>query len=626
MTTKALRAAALLASVAIAFVAASAPGQQVPPQPAPGAPPATWPTRAEHVPVTYQIRAQLLETDPPDGLRVAGRETIVWENTSREPVRVLYFHTYANAFRNNRSTLIREWSKDDFKVPDDMTWGDMPMPRISVPDGDVDARWVAPDDGNADDRTVLRAELSHSVEPGAKLPITVEFTLDLPRVIRRMGRRAGFAMIAQWYPKLGRYLGKDAPYANTKACDGWYCHQYHSHAEFAADYANYDVTLEVPKGYTVGASGEPVDEREDEKKHTVVQRWRADSVVDFAWTASKRFVVVTRDVVPVLPDDLADRVTAEWRRCKGDPLPTVHVVLLLQPEHEDQAERCFRAARTALACYGSWLGPYPYPRLTIVDPPWNGGAAGGMEYPTLVTAGTVAGSPIESQRPEGVIVHEIGHQWLMNLIATNEAEEAWLDEGINTYFTAQALDIEYGPSQRVTDVLGFHFLSVPVFEFPGVSAGWPDALGLPEWAHPAKLDIFRLWRDLPPLSWVPAWNYRGDAMMLPSRRSYLRRAGWDDMVRRRGRSPTARATASTRTRVPRCSSTRCVRTCARVSAPTTATAASSARCASTRARTASATRRPPTSCGRSRERRATRRRSPTRSCARPRRSTTRSTR
>src|SRR5262249_51806428 len=156
-----------------------------------------------------------------------------------------------------------------------------------------------------------------------------------------------------------------------------------------------------------------------------------------------------------------DHVVAEWRRVKallGLPekdaaLPVVKVVLLLQLEHADQAERHFEAARVALGLFGAWLGPYPYKRLTVVDPPWDAAGAGGMEYPPPVTAGTAYESPPDSQRPELVVVHEIGHQWLMNLLANNECEEAWLDEGINTYLTGQALQIAYGPARQYTEVL-----------------------------------------------------------------------------------------------------------------------------------------------------------------------------
>src|SRR5687767_15733821 len=74
--------------------------------------------------------------------------------------------------------------------------------------------------------------------------------------------------------------------------------------------------------------------------------------------------------------------------------------LLLQPEHEGQAERHFAATRAALKYYGEWFGAYPYGHVTVIDPAWQSGA-GGMEYPTLFTAGTRWLAPRSVTTPEG---------------------------------------------------------------------------------------------------------------------------------------------------------------------------------------------------------------------------------
>jgi len=211
-------------------------------------------------------------------------------------------------------------------------------------------------------------------------------------------------------------------------------------------------------------------------------------------------------------------------------LPPVDVRLLIQPEHLDQADRHFEAVRVALGLYGLWLGPYPYDRITIVDPPRSARRAGGMEYPMLVTTGTRIGALPASLRPEGVTVHEVGHQWFMNVLATNEAEEAWLDEGLNTYFTARALHAGYGPAQEVRRALGRERPLARFFTFGGLSTGWPELLGLPEWARPPRMETFDAWRDLPWLTELPARRWTHDPVLV-RRRSYLRRAGWDRLVR-----------------------------------------------------------------------------------------------
>jgi hypothetical protein len=496
---------------------------------------AGWRSRPDKTRVSYTIETELQETGA-DAVRLVGKETAVWENTTRDSVRVLYLHAYANGFRNTRSTFLREWARDGQELPDDMKFSDMRITRMSAHGDELNWKWVSPDDGNADDRTVLRVELPQAVEFGDKLPLKIEFTLEMPHVLRRMGARNGFVMAAQWFPKLGMHLGHESTAKNVR--EGWYCHQYHANCEFAADFADYDVTLKFPVDYKVGATGVPVADALDEKSGTRTRRYKAEGVVDFAWTAGRRFIEVERDIEPTAGDRLDDPVAAESRRVKSllgasaedVRLPTTKVVLLLQPEHADQADRHFEAARVALGMFGAWLGPYPYARLTIVDPPWSS-RAGGMEYPMLVTAGTSVGQPPETQNPEHVTVHEIAHQWFMGMLASNEAEEAPLDEGLTTYVTSHAMHLGFhGPPRQATTLLGVHFAGVPVHEFPGISAGWPETLNLPKWARPPKIELFRIWRDVPWLSYVAARNYETDPV-LPHRRGWTRRAGLDEMIK-----------------------------------------------------------------------------------------------
>jgi hypothetical protein len=111
----------------------------------------------------------------------------------------------------------------------------------------------------------------------------------------------------------------------------------------------------------------------------------------------------------------------------------------LRPEHASQAERHFDAARIALKLYGEWFGAYPYGHLTIVDPAFQSGA-GGMEYPTLVTAGTRWLAPAHTEDPEDVVIHETGHQFFYGMVGSNEFEDAWMDEGINTFGEARVMD------------------------------------------------------------------------------------------------------------------------------------------------------------------------------------------
>jgi len=174
-------------------------------------------------------------------------------------------------------------------------------------------------------------------------------------------------------------------------------------------------------------------------------------VHDFAWTADPAFVELVR-TFSAADDVPAGEVEAWAARLGRSPdevrLSDVEIHLLLQPEHLPQAERHFAAAKLALRSYGLRYGRYPFPILTIVDPPTEAWGAGGMEYPTFITAGTswlVQHWPLEGVRlPELVVVHEFGHNYWYGMVASNEFEESWLDEGFTEYSTAVTMAAEWG--------------------------------------------------------------------------------------------------------------------------------------------------------------------------------------
>ena len=368
---------------------------------------------------SYAISVRL----DPGSRTLTGDELLTWRNTSRIPVATLRFHLYYNAWRNTRSTWMRERNAKDPTLgrrPErDWGWIDLTSLRV-IPRGGTPldmitrARFIAPDDGNPDDRTVLEVPLDRPVGPGETVNVQIAWSSRVPRTFARTGVIGNFYFIAQWFPKIG--VLEDG---------GWNAHQFHFATEFFADFGSYDVRLTVPRGWVVGATGVERDRR-DEPDGTTTHHYVADDVHDFAWTTS--------------PNLMERRA-----RFEHAGLPAVDMRLLLQPEHAGQADRHFNAARATLKSYGTSYGPYPYGTLTIVDPAWQSNV-GGMEYPTLITAGSDWLTPRDVTVPEGVVIHEIGHQWWYGIVATNEFEHAWMDEGINTYATARVIEQTFQPN------------------------------------------------------------------------------------------------------------------------------------------------------------------------------------
>jgi hypothetical protein len=420
---------------------------------------------------SYRLQAAL----DPVRHEITGTGRLAWRNISRTTVTELRFHLYWNAWRDARSSWMREQALAgnralERRPAEDFGGIDVTLLAIGGRNLINSAKFIAPDDGNADDRTVLAVPLEKPVGPGEAVDVDLGWTARVPRTFARTGRLGNYYFVAQWFPKIG-----------VVTESGWNAHQFHAATEFFADFGEYDVTLTVPRGWVVGATGRLVSTSNataDAVQHRFVQ---AD-VHDFAWTTSPDFV---------------DR----RQRFEEPGLPPVEMRLLLQPEHTGQEERHFKATRAALKYYGSWFGPYPYAQVTIVDPATifnpsaQGESTGGMEYPTLFTAGTRWWAPWLGTQPESVTVHEAGHQFWYGIVATNEFEDAWMDEGLNTYSTARVLDAAF-PNQFVATARYF-----------GGLAGW----AYPDVAWSRAIDGNRLNAYRPVASYedqsTPTWKY-----------------------------------------------------------------------------------------------------------------------
>src|SRR6185295_19329549 len=168
----------------------------------------------------------------------------------------LQFHLYLNAFRNAKSTYLRDSEDlDGFLKGLDGHWGSTDVTYLGLVDGtDLTRRieFVAPDDGNRGDRTVARVRLPQPVAPGERIELTVEFDATFPRAVDRSGWATDFVLAGQWFPKLGVYepAGK-----NGRATGGWNCHQFHTMTEFFADFGDYDVSITIPRAWKIGATG-----------------------------------------------------------------------------------------------------------------------------------------------------------------------------------------------------------------------------------------------------------------------------------------------------------------------------------------------------------------------------------
>jgi Peptidase family M1 domain len=382
-------------------------------------------------------------------------EILEYRNPSDQPVSIIPFHLYLNAFRP-QSTFARESHQDGLDIPHSKAeQGAIDIQSISAEGfGDLSQsmRFTAPDDGNQDDHTVMEITLPKSLPPGEVIRFQIAFRDKFPITIARSGYKRDFIMGGQWFPKVG-VLWHGA----------WNCHQYHQNTEFFSDFGTYNVSLRLPERYVVGASGIQTAE-EHNSDDTKTLSFRGEDIHDFAWAASPHFQVVDDTFV--------------------NDLGSVKIHALILASHANDSVRYLSVLKQSMQKFDEWYGPYPYKQITLIDAE-PGSEAGGMEYPTLITGDAHWWEPPWLYYGlEVTAAHEFGHQYWYGMVATNEFEEPWLDEGINSYSEDKVMAAIFGRSNSAVNArttyasdAGIHRLDYLYHpdEDPIVRQGWKFA-------------------------------------------------------------------------------------------------------------------------------------------------------
>jgi hypothetical protein len=396
----------------------------------------------------YSLAAEL---DPVSAL-LRGTGRIRYHNRSPDSLTRLVVHLYQNlhapdARRNRRVPVTTGVSLSRVVV------NGQPLAALEI----TDTLGV----GYRVDGTVAWLQLPRAIPAGATTDLEFAWSFTVPPVgAPRMGRDEGVFHLAYWYPQMSVH----------DDLDGWDTDQYMSLAEFYMGYADYDVSLTVPAGWIVSATGEltnsetvlPALVRErlararatGEIVHVISReaspeeiaaarpspsrpaetwRFRARNVRDFVWNASDRYAWdATRSVIP---DANAD----------GRP-DTVMIHALYRPGARSW-ERAAEFGRHSIDFLSRTLWPYPWPHMTAVE----GIITGGMEYPmmTLIGAGPRGRDSVSLH---AVTIHEIAHMWFPMIVGSDEKSYTWLDEGLVTFNEVEGvLDFFRGMSRDTAE-------------------------------------------------------------------------------------------------------------------------------------------------------------------------------
>lgn len=354
----------------------------------------------------------------PASKTLTGEEILHWVNATNQPATELQFHLYWNAFKNS-ATLLAQEAGNHFQaqLTEENGWGEIRIDSLQSADGrnlTGQLEFVA-SIGYPHDETVVRLPLG--VPPGKSIKIKIWFTAKLPRLLLRTGFEDDFYLIAQWFPKIGVFNGS------------WNCHPFHRNSEFYADFGVYDVQITLPSRFVVAAVGQLISQQKEAE--TTTWHFLAEDVHDFAWSASPDFQIAT------------------------DSFHETQILFYYMPWHRHLIPQHLNTVRKSLELTAEWFGEYPYPTLSFLSPPLNALEAGGMEYPTFFTAGAIGFLPAGIRFSELVTIHEFSHNYWYGMVASNEFEEPWLDEGVTSYTEIKLIEALFGTQGNVIDFCGF---------------------------------------------------------------------------------------------------------------------------------------------------------------------------
>ena len=357
---------------------------------------------------SYNIEVKL----DTENKKLLGKEILTFRNTSAKNVDTLFLHLYPNAFQSDTTTFMKESLFPDRIKKKEEYRGYIEIKKINVGCGhDLTKEKII-------DETIMRLPLRKPLPPQDIISLEIEFVVKLPQILVRMGYSGKNFMIGQWFPKMA--------VLEEEGC--WNAHQYHANSEFFADFGTYDVSITLPLEYVVGATGYLQEERiNPDSTKTMV--YHAEDVHDFAWVADPDYLISKRMV------------------------DGIELLFLYQPEHKKKVKRIMDAAEFALNYYNSAFGNYHYKKFVIADARIGFGG-GAMEYPMFITISPSGLSTDKIKLDEMVVFHEIAHQWWYGMVASNEFEEAWLDEGFAVYSERKALEEKFGKTANLMNLWG----------------------------------------------------------------------------------------------------------------------------------------------------------------------------
>lgn len=368
--------------------------------------------------VDYLIHVSLDDNDH----ILEGDISITYHNHSPYKLDTLFIHLWPNAYANDQTAFARQQvdnNKLDFHYSN-------PTDRGFIDRLDFEANgeklMLNRYKSNPDIGYLI---LPSALMSGSSIDISTPFRVKIPADFSRLGHIGQSYQVTQWYPK---------PAVYDK--NGWHPMPYLDQGEFYSEFGSFEVHITLPENYVVAATGVLQNENErarlsrlsdetrelikkgaqtgsnefppsESKTKTLV--YKLENTHDFAWFADKRYHVLI-DSVRLPSGKIVESMACFTPGGLG-----------VWKKADDYLEE-------STLHYSNLVGEYPYPVVQAVEGALSAG--GGMEYPTI----TVIVPTRNAGSLRSTLLHEVGHNWFYGILASNERDFPWMDEGINTYY------------------------------------------------------------------------------------------------------------------------------------------------------------------------------------------------
>ena len=339
-----------------------------------------------HTPIQYRIQARLDEKN----MHIQGSQTVTYRNTSKDTLKELVFHTFADANRTKATQpdqfrhTNEEIQKENPKLKPDMFLGGIDMKKVTENGQSLTYK---------NKSQALTVHLKQELKPGEAVTLQLDFDVKIPYGSQRLSYYKDIINGAHWFPVVAVYdeakhQWNKTPYSTTFETD------YYTSSDF-------EVHFNVPDKYQVLMPGTITTQQDKEPGRKIVSTV-ANNTREFVFFASPSYKVesVTRD-----------GLTIEYYYF--DNAPGKKKVI------DQYIDKAFKA----IQFFNEKYGKYPYPEFRIAESYVEGVA---VEFSRLIQMG-LAGSKVNPD--DYVFEHEIAHQWFHSLIGNNSETESFLDEG-----------------------------------------------------------------------------------------------------------------------------------------------------------------------------------------------------